>query len=312
MENNKRPEVEIDFIKLAKTPSRLFGLIYPLIIVGIVIAGKFYVDNMATIERNLIPPTKTNIPDYTKDLEPKKGAVLAGINLDILTTPSEELLATGKELYTTTCASCHGESGQGDGVAGAALNPKPRNFTSPDGWVNGRTFADIYKTLEEGIVANGMASYSYMPPEDRIAIIHYIRKNFGSDFPQQSEDDIQTLDMTYKLTEGMKTAPQIPVAQAEEIIMQNQSKMVNDVDMLTKAVKNDRIYAEAETFRHATYCIKTAMTVLGKDLKWIDNTDVMLEVITSNIGENGFNSEALQIDKDKWDAIRQYLALKFS
>ncbi len=312
MENNKRPEVEIDFLKLAKTPSRWFGLIYPVIIVGILIAGKFYVDNLATIERNMTPPAKTNIPDYSKDLEPKKGMVLAGIDLDVISNPNEELLAKGKELYTTTCASCHGETGQGDGVAGASMNPKPRDFTSAEGWTNGRKFEDMYKTLEEGIVENGMVSYSYMPPKDRIAIIHYIRKNFSSDYPETTEEDIQTLDMTYKLTEGMTTSPQIPVAQAEEIIQKNQSKMMKDVEMLSKAVQNDRIYEEAATFKSATYSVKRAMTVLGKDLRWVEDTDIMLDVITSNIGENGFNVEALKIDKEKWDAVRKYLALKFS
>ncbi len=312
MENNKRPEIEIDFIKLAKTPSRWFGLIYPVIIVGIVIAGKFYVDNMATIERNLIPPSKTNIPDYNKDLEPKAAMSVAGIDLSILSTPNDELLAKGKELFATTCASCHGDAGKGDGVAGASMNPKPRNFTSADGWTNGRKFGDMYKTLEEGIVANGMVSYNYLTPTDRIALIHYIRKNFGTDYPQDTEEDIMTLDMTYKLTEGLTTAPQIPVAKAKEIIQKSQTKLMKDVEMLSKAVQNDRIYEEALTFKSATYCVKTAMTVLGKDLRWVEDTDVMLDVITSHIGENGFNTEALKIDKEKWDAVRKYLALKFS
>lgn len=312
MENNKRPEVEIDFLKLAKTPSRWFGLIYPLIITGILIAGKFYVDNMATIERNMTPPVKTNIPDYTKDLEAKRGMILAGIELDIISNPNEELLAKGKELYATTCASCHGDAGKGDGVAGASMNPKPRDFTTADGWTNDRKFEDMYRTLEEGIVANGMVSYNYLTPKDRIALVHYIRNNFGSDYPETSEEEIQTLDMTYKLTEGMKTSPQIPVAQAKEIIRQNQRTMMKDVEMLSKAVQNDRIYDEAATFKSATYSVKKAMTVLSKDLRWVEDTDIMLDVITSNVGENGFNVEALKIDKEKWDAVRKYLALKFS
>jgi len=33
--------------------------------------------------------------------------------------------AAGKEVYTTNCASCHGDSGKGDGPAGASLDPKP-------------------------------------------------------------------------------------------------------------------------------------------------------------------------------------------
>lgn len=35
----------------------------------------------------------------------------------------------GKSLFGTHCASCHGLTGKGDGVAAAALNPKPKDLT---------------------------------------------------------------------------------------------------------------------------------------------------------------------------------------
>jgi cytochrome c553 len=38
-------------------------------------------------------------------------------------------LEAGKQTYMTLCASCHGESGAGDGPAAAALDPKPTDFT---------------------------------------------------------------------------------------------------------------------------------------------------------------------------------------
>jgi mono/diheme cytochrome c family protein len=36
----------------------------------------------------------------------------------------------GKALYTTYCTPCHGTKGKGDGMASAALNPKPADHTS--------------------------------------------------------------------------------------------------------------------------------------------------------------------------------------
>ena len=33
--------------------------------------------------------------------------------------------AKGKESYNQICAMCHGETGKGDGVAAASLDPKP-------------------------------------------------------------------------------------------------------------------------------------------------------------------------------------------
>ncbi len=35
----------------------------------------------------------------------------------------------GKQSYNTICASCHGETGKGDGIAAAALDPKPRDLS---------------------------------------------------------------------------------------------------------------------------------------------------------------------------------------
>ena len=33
-----------------------------------------------------------------------------------------------RQTFHTLCAACHGESGRGDGIAAANLNPKPRNY----------------------------------------------------------------------------------------------------------------------------------------------------------------------------------------
>jgi len=42
----------------------------------------------------------------------------------------ELAIKEGKKLFATYCAICHGEKGKGDGIAGAALNPKPSNLTT--------------------------------------------------------------------------------------------------------------------------------------------------------------------------------------
>jgi mono/diheme cytochrome c family protein len=40
-----------------------------------------------------------------------------------------QIAAEGQKLYTTYCASCHGDKGQGDGAAGKALPVKPADHT---------------------------------------------------------------------------------------------------------------------------------------------------------------------------------------
>jgi len=56
-------------------------------------------------------------------------------------------LATGKELYTQHCKSCHGTKGKGDGPKAAQLDTECGDFTKPEfkKQTDGELF---YKTLE--------------------------------------------------------------------------------------------------------------------------------------------------------------------
>lgn len=76
--------------------------------------------------------------------------VIASIAILMPTTA----LADPPEVYTTTCASCHGAAGAGDGVAAAALDPKPANFTDASFW-EGKDDAYLTKVIKEGGAAVG-------------------------------------------------------------------------------------------------------------------------------------------------------------
>ena len=62
--------------------------------------------------------------------------------------------AKGETQFKTFCITCHGEKGDGNGPAGAALTPKPTNFTDP---ANAERLTDewIYKMVKNGGQANG-------------------------------------------------------------------------------------------------------------------------------------------------------------
>jgi mono/diheme cytochrome c family protein len=104
-----------------------------------------------------------------------KAATAASADIHVLMAPTPEMVAEGKTLFTVNCASCHGMGGAGDGAAAAALNPKPRNFTSGDGWKFGSGVARIARTLTEGSPGTGMAAFQAIPMPERIAIAHYVR-----------------------------------------------------------------------------------------------------------------------------------------
>lgn len=95
---------------------------------------------------------------------------------DRLMGAGSELLTKGKSVYDVNCAVCHGATGKGDGVGGAALEPKPRDFsTAGASWKNGSSGKSIYVTLLYGIPGGGMASYKALPVTDRIALVHYVQ-----------------------------------------------------------------------------------------------------------------------------------------
>lgn len=63
-------------------------------------------------------------------------------------------IEAGKKLFMGVCFTCHGAAGDGNGPAGAALTPKPANFTDPQFWV-GKNKAAIEKAIKLGGPAVG-------------------------------------------------------------------------------------------------------------------------------------------------------------
>lgn len=86
--------------------------------------------------------------------------------------PTPARLAHGKDLFSTDCAPCHGETGVGDGPVAHLLQHKPANLVSgvsknlPDGY--------IYGYIRNGGV--WMPSYGdAMSSDERWDVVMYIR-----------------------------------------------------------------------------------------------------------------------------------------
>lgn len=91
---------------------------------------------------------------------------------------SPEVLAAGKAVYETNCASCHGPNGMGDGPAAAALDPKPRNFTDKE-YMQHRDRATLRKVIVEGGASVGLSPMmvawgSILKPEDIDPVLEYV------------------------------------------------------------------------------------------------------------------------------------------
>lgn len=100
---------------------------------------------------------------------------------DGLTNPltrSEDTLAKGARLYQANCASCHGDTGQGDGPAGVSLEPRPANLAGNEA---SRSDAYLFWRISKGGMFEPFSSM--MPGWDSILreeqiwqVITYIRE----------------------------------------------------------------------------------------------------------------------------------------
>lgn len=84
-------------------------------------------------------------------------------------------IAQGKSIYNKTCFACHGTTGKGDGMAAAALNPKPADFTDPE---HSSYYSDrgrLY-VIKNGIKDSPMVGWgSSLSEKEILAVYAYVK-----------------------------------------------------------------------------------------------------------------------------------------
>jgi high-affinity iron transporter len=99
-------------------------------------------------------------------------------SLDFPTRPVD--LAAGRAIYAQRCASCHGDSGAGDGPAAAGLDPAPPAL-SDRVLMADVTPAIMYRVVTVGIRGTAMAGSADLTPEQRWAVVTYVTTLRASD-----------------------------------------------------------------------------------------------------------------------------------
>jgi len=100
---------------------------------------------------------------------------------------TEEQRAHGKEVYDKWCGQCHGDAGDGQGIATPYLLPEPRDFTSakykfrstPFGFLP--TEADLEHSIRDGLAGTGMPGFPELSDDEVTDVIQYL-KTFSSDW----------------------------------------------------------------------------------------------------------------------------------
>jgi mono/diheme cytochrome c family protein len=305
---DKKPDLkaEIDFKDLLRKPSKLFGYSYIYFIIILGGLGYLYVDNLTVIGKNAVSPVALKDSSvFIQDIPLQSARVIPPVDVMKASVSRPELVQRGKELFKANCASCHGDDGEGNGSASATLNPKPRNFHSLQGWTNGSKVSQIYKTLEEGIVKNGMASFSYLSPIDRFALIQYVR-SFATGHPVDSPEELQSLETAYQLSKGSNTPGQIPVRVAERNFLTESELSVARIAEVG-AIMGGRSGNSGEAiFVRVTGNRQKALTavVLNASIRTIDQ---FVKVVSADPVQIGFRAEVVQLSPAQWTALFQYV-----
>ncbi len=89
------------------------------------------------------------------------------------------IVADGERIYEQNCASCHGQTGIGDGPAGKALRPKPANLMHLGRMSMMANDGYLYWAIAEGgkVVNSDMPAFKDALSDNEIwSAIHYIRR----------------------------------------------------------------------------------------------------------------------------------------
>jgi mono/diheme cytochrome c family protein len=307
MANSKKNIIE----DLKAHPVKIFSLIYPYVLIVGVGIGMFYYSKLDKIGMNKIPPSISDTISVVKDLTLIEPSVTPKADVMALSKNSETLIAKGKSLFTANCIACHGANGKGDGVAAASLTPKPRNFTSKEGWINGPKLSGIYKTLSEGITGSAMVAFGTLTPEDKFALAQYIRSTFVPNPPPVSKDEITDLEQTYHLAQGESNPGQIPIKDAMIFVeKEGQSKFQNIKNVLNQ-ISLDSNNNGAEIFDKVTKNKIRALTILSSTNEWHNNEQTFIDLVVNELNEDGFNDKVHSLTDSEWDTFYNYMSKYF-
>lgn len=96
-------------------------------------------------------------------------------------------LQAGLKLYQHNCSPCHGEKGDGNGIAAPHLLPKPRDFTAAKFRVRSTptgslpTDADLERAIRHGLPYTAMPAFDWMSDAEINSLVVAV-KSFSPDF----------------------------------------------------------------------------------------------------------------------------------
>lgn len=97
-----------------------------------------------------------------------------GFSAEIKSSPA--VIARGRVVFLENCVACHGEKGDGTGIAAKAITgAKPRDFTT--GYFRrGSKPEEVFHTISEGSEGTDMPAWKdAIPDNDRWALVYFVK-----------------------------------------------------------------------------------------------------------------------------------------
>ncbi|MFQ5862145.1 MAG: ethylbenzene dehydrogenase-related protein [Candidatus Brocadiales bacterium] len=222
----------------------------------------------------------------------------------------------GKAVYEKRCLGCHGEKGDGKGLAAVFLYPKPRDFTAgkfairstPTGQMP--TDDDLLKTLTNGIPGSSMPAFNYIPEDERRNAIAYLKTL--AVYYDEEEDE------TYNLFELRGTPTPIVVPEPPSFGPEtlNKAKAVYDNEQLGCVKCHGRLGkgdgpSAAEQVDDWNRPIKVRDFTTGVFKGGGTPKDIYTRFATGLTGTSmpAFSGEQMS-DEDRWLVVQYVLSLK--
>ncbi|MBL8190211.1 MAG: c-type cytochrome [Acidobacteria bacterium] len=81
-------------------------------------------------------------------------------------------------MYSSLCARCHGDLGDGKGMISIYLDPHPRDLTKA-GFMSSKSDERLMKSIREGVAGTSMPAWGRVLNDDQIrGVLDHIRKNY--------------------------------------------------------------------------------------------------------------------------------------
>jgi cytochrome c oxidase cbb3-type subunit II len=146
-------------------------------------AARFSNERLSSVLCNGIPGS--SMPPWrqlsTEDLRALVAYIQSlSVRTDSSASQENVSLDMGKALFAGLCASCHGDSGAGNGPAAGALAPAPTNFH-----LKKPTEVRTWEVLENGVPGTAMPPWKDQLSEyQRRALVEFVRSLYGT--PQEN------------------------------------------------------------------------------------------------------------------------------